>query len=113
MCACVCVPRNSTIPVVGVGVQLVSHMGCGSMDHKQVTQAINLHTGGIDVSPVLTPDPQDASKFQKRIHFSSHALQRNVPDMMALVNSVLKEPNFTDYGHLATLIQMVGSVLHM
>lgn len=86
-------------------------MGAGKMDYRQLDQKIELKTGGLSFGIHLTEGPDSVRSYEQGIHFSSHCLDRNLPDMFQLWQSIFHQLRLTDENRLETLIRnLVGDM---
>jgi len=56
---------------------------------------ILLHTGGISISPFIRPDPWSLDQCSEGVLIDGYALDRNVPAMLDLIHSLLREIDFS------------------
>lgn len=86
-------------------------MGAGDMDYRQLDQQIEHKTGGLCFGMHLTEGPGSVRSFEQGIQFSSHCLDRNLPDMFQLWQSVFNRLRLVDENRLETLIRnLVGDL---
>ena len=86
-------------------------MGAGDMDYRQLDQRIEHKTGGLSVGLHLTERPDSVRAYEEGIHFSSHCLDRNLPEMFQLWQSIFNRLRLADENRLETLIRnLVGDL---
>ena len=76
---------------------------------EEIEDEIKLKTGGLRAAPYVTTHHSDLDKFTEGIAFSGHCLDRNVPDMLEILRSLLLETSFSRVSKLRTLIQGMAS----
>ncbi|VDP04666.1 unnamed protein product [Schistosoma curassoni] len=81
------------------------------MSYSEMSQAIELHTGGFDASPFVTPKIPSCSKTEfssasRQIHLSSYCLESKIPNFFELWSKLFRSPDWSDQERLSTLIQM-------
>lgn len=86
-------------------------MGAADMDYRQLDQQIEHKTGGLSFGIHLTEGPDSVRAYEQGIHFSSHCLDRNLPDMFQLWQSIFNKLRLSDENRLETLIRnLVGDM---
>ncbi|XP_006000818.1 presequence protease, mitochondrial isoform X1 [Latimeria chalumnae] len=98
-------------PYVPLFCQVVTKMGCGSLDYRQQAQQIELKTGGMSVFPQIIPDNSELDMYEQGVLFSSSCLDRNLLDMMQLWTDIFTHPHFEDEDRLRVLVRMVAQEL--
>ena len=68
---------------------MLTSMGAGDKNYRQMDIQMELHTGGMGASLHCSEDPNNASHLiQNGLLISSHCLDRNTPEMMSLWNDI-------------------------
>ena len=68
---------------------MLTSMGAGDKNYRQMDIKMELHTGGMGASLHCSEDPTNASHLiQNGLLISSHCLERNTPEMMSLWNDI-------------------------
>ncbi|XP_072296648.1 presequence protease, mitochondrial isoform X2 [Eucyclogobius newberryi] len=98
-------------PLVPLFCAVITKMGCGSMDYRQQAQQLELRTGGMSVSALVTPDSAHLDTYEQAVVLSSSCLDRNLPHMFDLWRDVFNSPHFTDEERLRVLVMMVAQEL--
>ena len=102
------------VPYLPLFAQVMTKLGAGKLDRKQLDQEINLRTGGLDVSVHVSDHPSHLDLFEKGLMISSFCLERNIPQMFRLWTDLFNSIRFDDdYDHLLQLIKMCSSELAM
>lgn len=70
-------------------------LGTKKLSVGDLEAEILLKTGGISVSPFTAPSAIDSEAFSEGLTFDGYALDRNVPDMLDLIRSVLLDVDFS------------------
>lgn len=100
-------------PFLPLFCSVLTRLGAGGRDYKQLAQDIEHTTGGLNCSPHLAPHHSDEDSFEQGLIISSHCLDRNIPMMFSLWQDVLTEPQFDNPDRLRTLINSYASDLAM
>lgn len=72
----------------------IHRLGTTSLSTEALEDAIKLKTGGVGVGYHTSTSAVDLDVCEEGISFSSHALDRNVPDMFNLLRMLIEEANF-------------------
>ena len=86
-------------------------MESGDRDFRSLAQEIELRTGGISAAFQTMTDAHDLFQHRELVIFSSHALQRNLPHMLKLLEDVLARPTFNDLERLQLLLTQTAASL--
>lgn len=73
----------------------VMRLGTPSRSMEQWEDLIKLKTGGVSTSSFLTTSPTELGKFREGMQFSGFALDKNIPDMLEILSSLVAETDFT------------------
>ncbi|KAL4217277.1 Presequence protease [Mactra antiquata] len=90
---------------------VITKMGAGIYDYKELSHQIDLHTGGLNASTLVAQDPTDLLAFEQGVMFSSSCLERNLDRMFDLWTEIFDRYNLKDSNRLQTLIQMCAAEL--
>eukprot|EP00026_Physarum_polycephalum_P001705 Phypoly_transcript_01707.p1 GENE.Phypoly_transcript_01707~~Phypoly_transcript_01707.p1 ORF type:complete len:1041 (+),score=185.75 Phypoly_transcript_01707:70-3192(+) len=74
---------------------VLTEMGAGKYDHKQLAQEIDMYTSGIEVGPTASTSPLDLQISREGIHVHAASLRRNLPKMFELLSIILGKGNVT------------------
>lgn len=96
-------------PYVPLFCSVITSLGAGGMDHRDLAQAIRMSTGGLSCGSNVWTHHDDEHQFQKAISFGSHALDRNIDAMFDLWQQIFTEVNFSNSAYLQTLIKTHAS----
>lgn len=80
-------------------------MAAGDLSVDQLSDAIDLHTGGISASPTVFCSHKDVQAHNELLSVGSMCLERNVPRMTDLLAKVMLEADFSDQSRLKSLVQ--------
>eukprot|EP00794_Sanderia_malayensis_P000544 gene544-1199_t len=100
-------------PYLPLFCSIITKMGAGNRNYEELSQDIEMYTGGLSVSPHLVSHHTDQDNFELGVMFSSHCLERNHARMFSLWQDVFNQPNLKDYDRLRTLINSIASDLAM
>jgi Zn-dependent M16 (insulinase) family peptidase len=70
----------------------------------ELDEAIRMYTGGISVSPIVSPNHSDLDRVQQGLAFSASCLDRNESRLFELLEEIMLQPNFEAESQLKTLI---------
>ena len=90
---------------------VITKMGAGVMDYKELSHQAELHTGGLNAATHVSMNPNDLFGFDQGVLFSSHCLERNLEKMLELWTEIFDRFNFRDTERLTTLIRMSAAEL--
>ena len=76
---------------------------------EQLEDEIKLKTGGIKASTHVSTNHSNLEVTEEGLVFSGYCLDKNVPDMLDLLKTVLLETNYYALSKLRTLIQGTAS----
>ncbi|XP_072010102.1 presequence protease, mitochondrial isoform X2 [Engystomops pustulosus] len=92
-------------PYVPLFCNVLTEMGSGVYDYRELAQQIELTTGGLTVRPHVVTDDTDMDTYEQGVLFSSFCLDRNLPDMMHLWSEIFNSPHFEDDERLQVLVR--------
>ena len=102
------------VPFLPLFSQVMTKLGAGNMDRKQLDQEINLRTGGLDVSVHVSDHTSHLDLYEKGLIISSYCLERNIEKMFKLWTDLFTRIRFEDdFEYLLQLIKMCSSELTM
>ncbi|XP_068427664.1 presequence protease, mitochondrial [Clinocottus analis] len=90
---------------------VITKMGCGALDYRQQSQQVELRTGGMSVSPLVTPDSTQLDMYEQGVLLYSSCLERNLPHMFQLWSDIFNSPRFDDEERLRVLVMMSAQEL--
>lgn len=73
----------------------VMRLGTKGRNMEQWEDLIKLKTGGISSSSFLVSSPTTLDSFSEGFQFSGHALNKNVPEMLEMIKTLVTETDFT------------------
>lgn len=92
---------------------ILTKMGAGNLNHRELHQMIKLRTGGMSLSTHVTTHHSDLHAFEQGLEFSSHCLDKNLPHMFYLWGEIFARPTLNDTDVLRTLVNLFASDLAM
>lgn len=98
-------------PYVPLFCDVITKMGAGSMDYKELSQQIELTTSGLGAGTHVNQHHSDNYSYEQGVEFSSYCLDRNVDKMLDLWTNIFCSPNLKDEGRLMTLVMMEAANL--
>ncbi|XP_013777070.1 presequence protease, mitochondrial-like [Limulus polyphemus] len=100
-----CVPEElrSLIPLFAL---VVTKMGAGDYDYRQLDQEAELYTGGLDSSIFAATNPSKVDTFYEGILLSSFCLEKNIENMFKLWQDVINGLKMDDEERLKHIVKM-------
>ncbi|XP_048873613.1 presequence protease, mitochondrial-like isoform X4 [Brienomyrus brachyistius] len=90
---------------------IITKLGCGSLDYRQQSQQMEMKTGGMVVSPQVVTDTGNLDTYEQGILLTSSCLERNVSAMFDLWAEIFNSPNFEDEERLRVLLMISAQEL--
>uniref|UniRef100_A0A8C9SVM2 Pitrilysin metalloproteinase 1 n=1 Tax=Scleropages formosus TaxID=113540 RepID=A0A8C9SVM2_SCLFO len=90
---------------------VITKLGCGTLDYRQQAQQMELKTGGMVASPQVITDSADLDIYEQGILLTSSCLERNMSDMFHLWSKIFNSPHFEDVERLRVLVMMAAQEL--
>lgn len=84
-------------------------LGTKKLSVGDLEAEILLKTGGISVSPFTAPSAVDGEAFSEGLTFDGYALDRNVPDMLELLRSILQDVDFSASHAIPAIFELLES----
>ncbi|XP_071541683.1 presequence protease, mitochondrial-like [Panulirus ornatus] len=88
---------------------VVTRMGAGHLDFRQIDQEMDLFTGGLDACTHLITHPINAAQYEEGILLSSHCLDQNLAKMLDLWTLIFNEVKLDDIQRFSTLVNMIAT----
>ncbi|KAJ8299013.1 hypothetical protein KUTeg_023073 [Tegillarca granosa] len=85
---------------------IITKMGAGSLGYKELSQEIDLHTGGLNVKSHISSHHTQDNVYEQGVFFSSYCLDSNVDKMLDLWTQIFNTPTLNEHHRLMTLIKM-------
>ncbi|KAF7586807.1 Mitochondrial presequence protease [Aspergillus hancockii] len=82
----------------------VMRLGTANKSMEQWEDLIKLKTGGVSSSSFHTSSPTELGRFKEGLQFSGFALDKNIPDMLEILTTLITETDFTS-PYAPTMIQ--------
>ncbi|XP_057587712.1 presequence protease, mitochondrial isoform X2 [Hippopotamus amphibius kiboko] len=98
-------------PYVPLFCNVLTKLGCGGLDYRELAQQVELKTGGLAAAPHVLPDDAHLDTYEQGVLFSSFCLDRNLPDMMRLWSDIFNDPCLEEEGHFRVLVKMAAQEL--
>ncbi|XP_057400410.1 presequence protease, mitochondrial isoform X3 [Balaenoptera acutorostrata] len=98
-------------PYVPLFCNVLTKLGCGGLDYRELAQQVDLKTGGLAATPHVLPDDSHLDTYEQGVLFSSFCLDRNLPDMMHLWSEIFNNPCFDEEEHFRVLVKMTAQEL--
>ncbi|KAM6920229.1 presequence protease, mitochondrial [Lycodopsis pacificus] len=110
MCSLNTLPEDLRL-YVPLFCSVITKLGCGALDYRQQSQQMELRTGGMSVSPQVTPDSSQLDMYEQGVLLYSSCLERNLPHMFQLWSDIFNSPHFNDEERLRVLVMMSAQEL--
>ncbi|RXG58423.1 Presequence protease, mitochondrial [Armadillidium vulgare] len=88
---------------------ILTSMGAGNLDFRDLSQKIELVSGGFCSSMHIINHPEDSSLYEEGIHINSYCLQKNFVAMLDLWLNIMNELKLDDVSRFTTLINMIAT----
>ena len=95
-------------PLIPLLCSVLTKMGAGELNFRDLDQQIELTTGGLNVGSHLNQHVNNYN-VEKGILLSSYCLQSNLPKMLNLWENVINELNMRDVDRFSTLVKMIAT----
>ena len=100
------------VPYLPLFAQILSKLGAGHMDRKQLDQKIQMHTGGLSSLVHIADHPASFDQFEAGIYLGSYCLERNLEQMFQIWTEIFNGVRFRDDpDHLMQLIRICSAEL--
>ncbi|KAL4878439.1 Metalloenzyme, LuxS/M16 peptidase-like protein [Aspergillus karnatakaensis] len=73
----------------------IMRLGTSSKSMEQWEDLIKLKTGGVSTTSFHASSPKELFKFNEGLQFSGTALDKNIPDMLEILTTLVTETDFT------------------
>ncbi|KAF3937629.1 hypothetical protein ABW19_dt0207093 [Dactylella cylindrospora] len=84
-------------------------LGTRGKQMEVIEDEIKLKTGGITCTPFSSTNPLDLDKYQEGILFSGYCLDKNFPDFLEILRSIIVETEWSRISKIHTLVQGMAS----
>ena len=88
---------------------LLTAMGTSHMDFRTQSGQMDLYTGGLSASPLLSSHPSLPHHLQTAILLTSHCLDRNINVMVQLWHDILTSLSLADVDRMAVLLSSLAA----
>ncbi len=99
------------VPVLGFLRNVLSFVDTENYSYSELSNAINIHTGGISGGLGLFPDANDAGQYQIKFELRMKLLEENLEDAIALVKEIILTSKLDDTKRLTEILQQTKSRL--
>ncbi|XP_055343620.1 presequence protease, mitochondrial-like [Paramacrobiotus metropolitanus] len=96
-------------PYVPLFCQIATKMGAGEMDYRQLSQAIELKTGGLAVSEHASHLFSSTDKYEQGVLLGSFCLDRNIGAMFGLWKDIFNRIRLQDLQQFAVLLKQMSA----
>lgn len=88
---------------------IITRLGAGSRNSKEMDQEINMRTGGLGARSHLRESLTDLDDYNTSLYIHSHSLERNFEPMMNIWLNFLNSLRYDEEEHISQLIKMMAS----
>ncbi|CAH1789315.1 unnamed protein product [Owenia fusiformis] len=96
-------------PFLKLFTNVVTSMGAGGLNFKDLAQEIELKTGGMSASNIISDNHSNLDIYEQGILFSSHCLDQNIEAMFNLWGQIFNSLDLSDMNRLTTLVRMCSA----
>jgi presequence protease len=87
----------------------LTKVGTHKWNHIELTENIEMNTGGINASISILPNLTLTDQFKMTLNINSSCLQKNTIKMLEIITEIFNNPNFlNDLDYLKTLIDQIS-----
>ena len=97
----------SLIQYVPVLCYLLSNLATSSFDHRQLSQQIEMYTGGISFSTYLYRSPTNSSDTKAYLHIGTTSFAKNFERTLELLREIMFSTKFDNFDLLKVLLHAV------
>ncbi|XP_017079820.2 presequence protease, mitochondrial [Drosophila eugracilis] len=97
--------NDEEIQLLPLFCNVVSAMGTAKYNYREFDKLVLSKTGGIDLELNLIEDVKDAASYKLSVMMTTHALDKNVPEMFCLCQELFQNFKFDNFVHLKMLIE--------
>ncbi|MEG0671783.1 insulinase family protein [Clostridium sp.] len=105
--------EEELIPYITLLSKLIGRVNTESHSYSDLSNEINIHTGGIYVAPQVYADVNKSFVLHKKILIRAKSLSHKVPDMMRLIAEMIGSSKFDDKTRIKEIIQETKSRIEM
>lgn len=87
----------------------VMRLGTANRSMEQWEDLIKLKTGGISTSSFLVSSPTQLDQFKEGLQFSGFALDNNIPEMLDMLSTLVRETDFSSPAGPAMIQELLRS----
>jgi len=95
------------LPYVGLLSNVLGYLDTKSSSYTDLTNRININTGGISAAPVISSDIEDTDKYYIKWKAKVKTLYSNVPVALSLMKEFLTEADYSDDERMLELLMMI------
>lgn len=104
---------NDLLPYVGLLTNVLGHMDTKDRSYRELTDEMNMHTGGIGTDSVVFNINGNAEEYKPVFIVDGKALFDKSEKMVALIKEILFDTDFSDTKRLRKIIGQMSSRLSM
>ncbi len=99
------------VPYFGILKLFLGYLDTKDYTYTELSNEINLHTGGISNYISMLADAKDSMDYQVKLEVRISALEENMPKAMELTRSILFGTSFTDDKRMKELLSQLKAAL--
>eukprot|EP01125_Pyxidicula_operculata_P015018 TRINITY_DN5078_c0_g1_i2.p1 TRINITY_DN5078_c0_g1~~TRINITY_DN5078_c0_g1_i2.p1 ORF type:complete len:685 (-),score=124.50 TRINITY_DN5078_c0_g1_i2:79-2133(-) len=100
---------DELLPYVPLFCQVLTNSGTKEINYRELTQQIEMSTGGFDAVPQSSSHPLDVKQYKSRIMLSSYCLENHVETMFSLWTQIFCGVNMHDVDRVKVLLSQIES----
>lgn len=98
-------------PYVPLFCEIATQMGAGDMDYRQLSQKIELKTGGLAVGEHASQHFSSTDRFEQGVMLGSKCLDRNISEMFGLWKDIFNRIRLDDLEQFGVLVKQNAAEL--
>ncbi|KAL3450110.1 Metalloenzyme, LuxS/M16 peptidase-like protein [Aspergillus insuetus] len=101
--------RNKLRPLLPLFLDCIMRLGTRTRTMEQWEDLIKLKTGGVSASTFYSSSPSVLGAHNEGLLFSGFALDENIPDMLEILTTLIRETDFTGPNAAAMILELLRS----
>ncbi|WP_142413634.1 insulinase family protein [Hathewaya massiliensis] len=105
--------EEELVPYVSLLSYVLGKVNTENYNYSQLSNEININTGGINFTTEVYGDIKDIEKYYKKFTFKGKALRERIPQLINLGTEIISSSKFDDFSRLHEIIAEVKSRTEM
>ena len=107
------VVEQELLPYISLLTDVLGKVSCEKYDYTELTNEINIHTGGIQFNIGAFEENGDPEKYYPKFIVKSKAVAEKLPELADILCQIIKSTKFTETKRIREIIQEIKSRLEM